>query len=86
MTNTGPTGDGAAVTPPIVLDLGKTSRKKIKRLKKGRGPLLEDVQAAVAQVQEQLGAENSGKQIVPVVVLYRKRPRKTPRCLPRLFN
>jgi hypothetical protein len=63
---------------PIVLDLGKKKRKAIKDLKKGRGKLVEEVQAALSQMQASLGAEAEGKMILPVVVVYREK-RKVPR-------
>ncbi len=63
---------------PIVLDLGKKKRKAIKDLKKGRGKLLEEVQAALAQMKVTLGAEAEGKTILPVIVVYRQK-KKLPR-------
>jgi len=57
---------------PTVLDVGKRKSKDIQRLKKGEGKLFEKLQAAVAQASVGLPA---GKEVVPVVVLYRKRDR-----------
>ena len=37
--------------PAVVVDLGKKSRKKVKKLRKGKGPLLEDVDDAIAQLR-----------------------------------
>lgn len=65
---------------PIVIDLGKVKRKQVKRLKRGEGPLLEEVQQVVAGVRESLGDEAEGKELLPVVVLYRRR-RKRPKSL-----
>lgn len=65
---------------PIVIDLGTVKRKRIKRLKRGEGPLVEEVEQVVAGVRERLGAEAEGKELVPVVVLYRRK-RKRPKSL-----
>lgn len=66
----------AEVVPPIVLDLGKTKRKRIKRLKRGRGRLAQEVHEIVAEVAESLGSEGDDKQLVPVVIIYRRRRKK----------
>lgn len=65
---------------PIVIDLGKVKRKQVKRLKRGEGPLVEEVQQVVAGVRERLGAEAEGKELLPVVVLY-QRKRKRPKSI-----
>ena len=64
--------------PPIVLDLGKVKRKRIKQLKRGSGPLLEEIHEAVASVGRELADEAEGKELLPVVLLY-ERKRKKPR-------
>ena len=61
---------------PIVIDLGKAKRKRIKQLERGEGPLAEEVRQAVEQVGAGLGAEADGKVLVPVVLLYRRKPRR----------
>lgn len=61
---------------PIVVDLGQASRKKIRQLVEGRGPLTEDVSEAVSQVREQLGPEAADKELVPVVIVYSRKRRK----------
>jgi hypothetical protein len=58
--------------PPIVIDLGKQKKKRIKQLKRGRGRLVERVNEAVAQVRSALGAEAQGKEFVPVAVIVRR--------------
>jgi hypothetical protein len=60
------------VTPPIVIDLGKQKRKRIKQLKKGRGRLVDRVNEVVAQVRLELGPEAEGKELVPVAVIVRR--------------
>jgi hypothetical protein len=66
----------AGTTDPIVIDLGKVKRKQIKALKQGRGPLVEELAGVVAQVQEGLGSAADGKTVLPVVVVYRQRPKR----------
>jgi Family of unknown function (DUF6200) len=69
----------AALDVPIILDLGKASRKRVRQLKRGQGRLLEDVQDALTEVTATLGEQAEGKQIVPVVLMYRKRSRRKAR-------
>ena len=61
---------------PIIIDLGKISGKKAKQLKKGQGLYVSEVQPAIAQAVAKLGDALAGKEIVPVVVLYKKKPSK----------
>jgi hypothetical protein len=61
---------------PIVIDAGKTKKKWIKRLKRGDGKLAREVAGAVAAVEQELGDEAEGKILVPVVLVYRKKPKK----------
>jgi hypothetical protein len=58
---------------PVIIDLGKQKRKKIRQLRKGRGPLF----AKVSDTQSGLKAkgvtdENSG----PTIVLVKEKKRK----------
>jgi hypothetical protein len=61
--------------PPIVIDLGKHGRKKLKQLKAGGGPLLEEVLESLHQVRASLGPGDS-RALLPVVVLFERKPRK----------
>lgn len=62
----------ADANPPIVIDLGRQKKKRIKQLKRGRGKLVERVNEAVAQVRSALGPEAQGKEFVPVAVIFRR--------------
>ena len=62
--------------PPIVLDLGRVKRKQVKRLKRGEGPLLDEVHEAIASVHHELGDEIEGKGLVPVVLIYERKRKK----------
>ena len=73
--------DGAV--PPIVVKLGKVKRKRIKQLIRGDGPLMDDVAGALQQVKENLGEAARGRQLVPIVFVYKqKRKRKKGLGLP----
>lgn len=52
---------------PILIDLGRKSRKKIKKLKKGEGPLMDDLAATVEQLKAD-GAIGEGVQVIVAVV------------------
>ena len=74
-----PTGGGAsrettaAAPAPVVIDLGKKSRKRIKALRKGKpGALLDKIREAVGALQEQ-GTISASAQTVIVVVRERQR-------------
>jgi len=67
---------GPIVNAPIILDVGKTSRKSIKQIKRGQGKLMSDVQDAMAEVTASLGEQANGQQLVPVVLLYRRKSRR----------
>lgn len=61
---------------PIVIDLGKASRKRIRALKEGTGELVDDVTEVMDRVRAQLGDDAKDKQLVPVVVIYRRRKKQ----------
>lgn len=61
---------------PVILDLGKKRRKAIRRLKRGQGSLVEDVHAAVEQVRAGLGEDGKTKEILPVVLIYRRKVKR----------
>lgn len=66
----------AAVAAPIIINLGKQRRKRIKQLKRSRGVLMDEVMQTLSQVNGQLGAEAAGKVLVPVVLIYREKPKR----------
>jgi hypothetical protein len=67
----------ASQAPPVVLDLGKTKKKFIRELKRGEGKLMEDVAEAVEAVRSNLSSEMDGKILVPVVIVYQRKTRKS---------
>jgi hypothetical protein len=64
------------VTAPIIVSLGKKKRRVIKRLKRGKGPAMDEVMDVIDQVQANLGPQAEGKILVPVVVVYRQKQRR----------
>lgn len=79
---------GATVNAPIILDLGKTSRKNIRQLSQGGGKLAGDVQDALNEVSASLGEQGEGKQLIPVVLVYQRKRKKARRrggLFPALF-
>jgi hypothetical protein len=67
---------GHEVTTPIIVSLGKKKKKAIKRLKRGKGPAMDEVMDVVEQVQANLGDQAGGKVIVPIVVLFKQKQRR----------
>ncbi len=66
----------AEMTQPIVIDLGKQKNKNIKDLKNGKGTLWDDMLGVVEEVKDRLGEEAAGKVFVPVVMIYKTRPKR----------
>lgn len=77
------TQESTEAATPVIIDLGKVNRKKAKQLKKGKGPLAKQVSLAIQQVEEQLG-EKPDNGVLPVVVLFEKKPKKRRALLPLL--
>lgn len=61
---------------PIVVNLGKKSRKKIKQLKRGEGKMAVEVQLAMDEVRARLPEADKGKQLVPIVMFCERRARR----------
>jgi hypothetical protein len=68
--------DEAEVLMPIIVSLGKKSKKQIKRLKRGKGRAMDEVMDVIDQVQANLGEQAAGKVLVPVVIIYRKKQQR----------
>lgn len=60
---------------PIILDVGKKSKKAIKKLKNGEGELLEQANAAAKNALMTQGRE--GSPAITLVLLYEKKAKKT---------
>jgi hypothetical protein len=70
------TGTGAE---PVLIDLGRKRRKLVKQLRRGRGPLLEDVTRVIQELKDNGSIAGSAQ---PVIVIVRERM-KPPALLPR---
>jgi hypothetical protein len=64
------------VTQPIVIDLGKQRGKRIKELKQGHGKLWDEVADVIDEVGAQLAGEVEGKTLVPIILVYTKKPKR----------
>jgi hypothetical protein len=73
------------VARPIVVDLGRKRAKRIKQLKRGEGPLAKEVAELIEQARTELASELAGKTLLPLVVIYRKKKRRS-RTLPVPFG
>lgn len=74
--------DTRATNRPIVVDLGKQTNKRIKQLKRGSGRLIDRIDGAMTQAASRVP---QGKEIVPVVVVFRKKDRRRGGGLPIPF-
>jgi hypothetical protein len=72
--------DTITSAPPVVLDLGKQRRKRIKQLRRGEGKLMDEINASIEELRT-AGALSATAQ--PVVIVVRQKRRRT-RGLPLL--
>jgi hypothetical protein len=78
-----PSADKSGAVAPVVLDLGRKSKKKIKALRKGKqGKLMAQVTEAIAQLKAE-GVVAANAQ--PIVVVVRERNTNRMRNLPSLW-
>lgn len=79
-TSSTPSGDALEDSnenpPPLIIDLGKQGRKKIKQLKKGEGPLADEVQATIDEVKARAG-DRLPENAWPVIIVYEKKPKQS---------
>jgi hypothetical protein len=70
--------------PPVVVDLGRQNRRRIRDLKKREGLLMHDVAHTVSELRAN-SPELADKDLVPVVFIYQKklRSRRALGLLPR---
>jgi hypothetical protein len=65
----------ATTTPPIIIDLGKIGKKKVRQFKEGRGEIAAEVQQILNETRANLGADAAGKELVPIVLVYKQKKR-----------
>jgi len=61
---------------PIIVDLGKKRRKALKQLKRGDGRLLDEVEQVTAEVRAELGKDADAVELVPIILVYRRKVRR----------
>jgi hypothetical protein len=82
----------APVYTRVIVDLGKASKKQIKRFKRGeQGRLQDEVEQAIQRARERLPEADKDKELVPVVLIYRQKRRRAsvgglPLPIPPLFR
>ncbi len=73
-------------TVPIIIDLGKKKRRTLKSLRRGRGRLMDEVEQTVQEVRAGLSPEDAvGKELVPIVIIYKKKRKRSKGGFGRLF-
>lgn len=68
--------EGDSTLPPVLVDLGKARRSRVRDLKRGKGRLMERVEDVIEDTIDELGNEAEGKTILPVVIIVERRPKK----------
>jgi hypothetical protein len=58
---------------PIVIDLGKKKSGRVKKLRKGRGPLMDDIIDSIAKLRAD---DTISKEAQPVIVVVREKKKK----------
>jgi len=80
-TDSAPTpANSMTVAPPIVLDLGKQRKKRVKELRRGEGRLMNEVNASIEELRT-AGALAADVQAVVVVVREKRRKTRLPGLL-----
>ncbi|SRR6266446_3163470 len=64
------------IPAPVIVDLGSKSKKAINKLKDGQGKLMNEVEQAIEQVRGSLPDQDKNKQIIPVLVIYKKKRKR----------
>jgi len=63
---------------PVIIDLGKRKRKLGKKLRRGEGKLLDDVNGAIAELRT---AGTLSADVQPVIIIVREKRAKTAKSL-----
>jgi predicted CopG family antitoxin len=70
--------NGSATDSPIIIDMGKKKKKDIKRLRKGKGKLMSDVDNCIQELREAGEITSSVRPVVVVVTQKQTRQRWQP--------
>lgn len=71
--------------PPLVVNLGKVKRKTARKLKAGDESVAEQIQESLQQALKDSGQDMEGKVVLPVVLLFERKPKKKRPFGGRLF-
>ena len=74
----------AAAVRPVVVELGSQRRSRIRALKRGEGRLMDDLARAMQKIRAD-SPELASKELVPIVMIYRRRSRRGKFQLPFSF-
>jgi hypothetical protein len=66
----------------FIVDLGRHARREIDRLRKGRGPLMDDVEDAIQELRD---TEAISSDVEPVIVIVAEKRAKDPMVWPVLL-
>jgi len=70
--------DTVPTTRPVIVDLGRKTKKAIKKLKRGTGDTMLEVEAAIRQVRmHHLSDADKNKTVVPIVLIYERKRKNT---------
>jgi hypothetical protein len=67
------TDEAGSSTRPVIVDLGKKTRKAIKKLKRGTGDTMLEVEAAIREARQYLSDADKNKPTIPIVLIYERR-------------
>jgi len=70
------------VYPSVIVNAGKAKRSAVRKLQNGQGPLVDEIQTAIRTTVEAMGEEAAGKEVLPVVVIYKVKRRGARRRFP----
>lgn len=75
-----PNTSGKDVTGPMIVDLGKQPRRRVKRLLRGEGKLMAEVRDCIAELRRTGKISTSAE---PIIVVVRQKEPKSRLRLPR---
>jgi hypothetical protein len=61
---------------PVIVDLGKKTRKAIRNLKRGTGTTMLEVEEVINRVRQRLPEGERNRSILPVVIIYQRKRRR----------
>lgn len=64
------------ILDPCIVDLGKHSKKKISKLKRGEGKLALEVGEVISEVLSTVGEGEGATRTLPIIVVVEKKPKK----------